>query len=79
MQHPMNWQTLHHQLTSYVLAKVKDRPLAEDIVQDVLVKVHTKSNQLKEQEKISGWVYRIAQHAVFDYYRVKARAAPTPC
>jgi RNA polymerase sigma-70 factor, ECF subfamily len=48
----ITWDDLFEELVAFVFSKVKDKPLAEDIVQDVFIKVHTKSDQLKEADKI---------------------------
>lgn len=63
------WNSLYVELLTFVLAKVKDRPTAEDIVHDVFIKVHNKSHQLKESDKIVGWIYQITRNAVADHYR----------
>ena len=67
------WDRLYQELLNFVLKKVRDRPTAEDIVQDVFVKVHTKSNQLKESDKIIAWIYRITRNAVADHFRRNAK------
>jgi RNA polymerase sigma-70 factor (ECF subfamily) len=65
----IGWSDLYQELFSFVHKKVKDRPTAEDIVQDVFIKVHTKSSQLKDEEKISGWIYQITRNAIADHFR----------
>lgn len=67
------WSKLRTELVSFVYAKVKDKCLAEDIVQDVFIKVHAKSAQLKESEKIIGWVYQITRNAVVDHFRKNSK------
>ena len=46
-----------NELLGFVYKRVKDMALAEDIVHDVFIKVQSKSGQLKETEKITGWIY----------------------
>ena len=67
------WERLHQELFNFVLKKVRDRPTAEDIVQDVFIKVHTHVSQLKEGDKIIAWIYRIARNAVADHFRNNAK------
>lgn len=69
----ITWDVLHKQLVAFVSQKVKDRSTAEDIVQDVFVKVHTKLDQLREAEKVSSWIYQVTRNAVTDYFRGTAR------
>ena len=69
----LTWDSLYGELVTFVRSKVKDRATAEDIVQDVFIKVHTKSSQLKEAEKISGWIYQITRNAVADHFRAQSK------
>jgi RNA polymerase sigma-70 factor (ECF subfamily) len=65
----ITWKSLYGDLFAFVNSKVKDRSLAEDIVQEVFIKVHTKSHQVNEPEKLSGWIYRVASNTVTDHFR----------
>jgi len=72
-----NAQTLdktRQQLRSFVYRRVKDSALAEDIVQDVFVKVHTRLGQLKDSEKVTGWLYQITRNAIADHFRAKSKS-----
>jgi RNA polymerase sigma-70 factor (ECF subfamily) len=62
-----------NELLGYVTKRVKDKAAAEDIVHDVFLKVHAKSAQLKDDEKIFPWIYRIAANTITDYFRSKSR------
>jgi RNA polymerase sigma-70 factor (ECF subfamily) len=64
-----DWNYLYSDLVKFVQSKIKDRSAAEDLVQDVLVKIHTRSSQLKDEERFQGWVFQIAKNAVTDYFR----------
>ena len=69
----VTWDSLYNELLSFVLVKVKDKCAAEDIIQDVFIKVHTKSHQLKETEKITSWIYQITRNAVADHFREQSK------
>lgn len=65
----ITWNNLQHELRNVVYRKVKDKALADDIVQDVFIKVQANLSQLKDRSKFSAWIHRIAQHMVMDYFR----------
>jgi RNA polymerase sigma-70 factor (ECF subfamily) len=69
----LTWDSLYNELVNFVQGKVKDKSTAEDIVQDVFIKVHGKSSQLKETEKIVGWIYQITRNAVADHFRKNSK------
>ena len=56
---------------SYLLYSVKNQELAEDLFQDVFIKmvVRLKSGQYAENGKFSSWMMRIVHNHLIDYYR----------
>ena len=59
----------------YILSKVKDVDLANDIFQEVFIKVINKLNEGKynEEGKFISWVMRISHNMVIDHFRKNAR------
>ncbi len=62
-----------NELLGYVLKKVKDKALAEDIVHDVVLKVLTKANQIKDSDKALGWIYKVTRNTIIDHFRFQSR------
>ena len=56
---------------SYLLYSVKNQELAEDLFQDVFIKivVRIKNGQYTENGKFSSWMMRIVHNHLIDYYR----------
>jgi RNA polymerase sigma-70 factor, ECF subfamily len=48
---------------------VVDRATADDILQDVFLKVHTASPSVKDGTKLQNWLYKVVRNAVIDHYR----------
>ena len=48
----ITWDHLYDELVTFVERRVKDKPTAEDIVQEVFIKVQQKSSQLQAADKI---------------------------
>jgi len=46
---------------------------ADDVVQEVFVRMHRGAFALRDGERFGAWVYRIAEHAVADHLRTRAR------
>jgi RNA polymerase sigma-70 factor, ECF subfamily len=46
-----------------------DIQAAEDLSQDVFLKVYTKANELRDAERFSGWVYAIARNVLISHWR----------
>lgn len=56
---------------SYLLYSVKNQEIAEDLFQDVFIKmiVRLKNGQYTENGKFSSWMMRIVHNHLIDYYR----------
>jgi len=59
----------------YILSKVKDVDLANDIFQEVFIKIINKLNEgrYNEEGKFIAWVMRISHNMVIDHFRKNAR------
>jgi RNA polymerase sigma-70 factor (ECF subfamily) len=69
------WDEFNAELKHFILKRVPDEPGAEDILQDVFLKIHTHIDTLRESDKLQSWVYQIARNAITDYFRTYK---PTP-
>ena len=60
-----------HRLSAYLFRSISDRHLAEDLLQEALIKIWQNLGRLREPQKFSAWVFRIAHRAVLDHVRVR--------
>lgn len=56
-----------------VRGKVGNEPAAEDIVQEVLLSIHTARHTFRPERPLTPWVRTIARNAVIDWARRQAR------
>lgn len=63
------WNSYHKDLQKFIISKVKDKAIADDILQDSFLKIHTKLNTLKDITKIKSWIFTIARNSVLDYFK----------
>lgn len=63
------WEEFHPGLKQFILKRVSDEQNAEDILQDVFLKIHTHIDTLRDEEKLQSWIYQIARNVIADYYR----------
>lgn len=57
---------------AFVRSRVGDAQLAEDVVQDSLVKALAAAQKPVEEADTIAWFYRILRHAIIDLYRRRA-------
>lgn len=63
------WLSLNHKLYSFILGKVHDNAVADDILHDLYLKIHANIDTLKDGTKVHAWIYQIARNLIVDYYR----------
>ena len=69
----LNWENVQSELKGFVYKRVRDKALTEDIVHDVFLKVQSKIHQVKESDKLFGWIYQITRNTITDHYRKNAK------
>jgi RNA polymerase sigma-70 factor (ECF subfamily) len=72
------WDRLSTQLRSFIRARVSDEDAAEDILQEVFVRIHAKTGTLRDIGKLESWVYQITRNAIIDYYRSRRTTVELP-
>jgi RNA polymerase sigma-70 factor (ECF subfamily) len=57
------------QLLRFIQSRVPDTATAEDILQEVFLRVHNRIGSLRDDSKLQSWIFQIARNAIVDYYR----------
>lgn len=60
-------------LIGFITQKVGDPDLAEDLLQESLLKALRSSADLRDDEKLVSWFYQIIRNAITDVYRKQGR------
>ncbi len=65
------WQAYHDKLLGFIRSRVESTDVAEDILQDVFIKIQKNMTALQDIERLESWIYQIVRHAVIDHYRAR--------
>ena len=63
------WEQFNQELGSYIRSRVADESTADDLLQEVYLKIHTHIDSLRQPDRVQAWVYQITRNVVHDYYR----------
>ncbi len=63
------WHEFGASLRRFIRRRVADHVEADDILQDVFLKIHANIDTLRDESKLLSWMYQITRHAITDYYR----------
>lgn len=59
----------HRRFLQFLQARLGNREVAEDILQDAFVKSIEKGDALRDEQSAVAWFYRMLRNAVIDHYR----------
>ena len=63
------WTSYSEDLKRFIISKVKDVTIADDILQDTFIKIHTKLHTLKDVTKLKSWCFTVARNSILDYWK----------
>lgn len=72
------WEDLSDNLKKYIFKRVGNSHDAEDILQEVFLKIYSNIGEIKDNTKIYAWVYKIARNTIVDYYRTRKQVEQLP-
>ena len=61
----LHWTTVEDKLRSFIIGKVQDRMIADDILQEVFIKIHSKIDTLKDSTKIQHDTFCIILYILY--------------
>jgi RNA polymerase sigma-70 factor (ECF subfamily) len=63
------WNDFSTKLGQFIRTRVADSATAEDILQDVFLKLQSRLDEFRDPAKLQGWLFLVARNAIIDYYR----------
>lgn len=63
------WKDLHQELEKFILHKVKNVEICQDLLQDVFIKIQLNIHTLSDSSKLTSWIYQLTRNTIADYYR----------
>jgi RNA polymerase sigma-70 factor (ECF subfamily) len=64
------WSEFNRQLKMFIRQHVNDEAIADDILQEVFVRIHANIDNLNDQSKIRSWIYQITRNLIVDHFRL---------
>jgi RNA polymerase sigma-70 factor (ECF subfamily) len=64
-----DWAELRSRLHAFVARRIRDDAAGEDLVQEILIRLHRGLPRLRDNERLDAFAYQIARNAIADHYR----------
>jgi RNA polymerase sigma-70 factor (ECF subfamily) len=62
------WDNFNDELYFFILKKVKNKDVTNDIFQNTFLKIHKNLSSLKKEEKVRAWIFKIARNEIFNHF-----------
>ena len=66
------WTDLQTRMTAFVRRRIRDQHAAEDVAQEILLRLHRNLGDLRDDDRLHAFAYRVARNAIIDHYRAGA-------
>lgn len=63
------WEAFHAPLYQFIRRRVPDEATAEDLLQEVFLKIHQHGDHMRDARRLESWIYQITRNLIVDYYR----------
>jgi RNA polymerase sigma-70 factor, ECF subfamily len=70
------WQHLRSELRGFVASRVASSSIADDLLQDVFLRVQRNKAELDRVSNLRAWIFRITRNVLTDHHRTQARRKP---
>jgi RNA polymerase sigma-70 factor (ECF subfamily) len=67
------WAEVGTSIERFVRRRINDPHHADDVVADVMLRIHQNLAALDDHERVTAWVFRITRNAITDHYRRTGR------
>jgi RNA polymerase sigma-70 factor (ECF subfamily) len=67
------WSEFGDRLRAFITRRVGSAADAEDILQEVFLRIHRHAGALQHRERLIPWLFQITRNAIADYYRAPVR------
>ena len=62
------WNNFNDELYFFILKKVKNKDITNDIFQNTFLKIHKNLFTLEKEEKARAWIFQIARNEIVNYF-----------
>jgi RNA polymerase sigma-70 factor, ECF subfamily len=70
-----DWEAIRRRLLAFVSRRIANPSDAEDVVQDVLMRLAREIDKLRDGDRLDAWGYQVARNAITDEYRRRGRVS----
>ena len=63
------WLKLEKKLRAFIVSKVHDESIANDLLQELFIKIHANIDTVRDKTKLHSWIYQICRNLITAHFR----------
>ena len=67
------WTQFGHHLRGFIARRVDNAADADDILQEVFLRIHQRSDSVQQSDRLGAWLFQVTRNAIADHYRAPVR------
>lgn len=67
------WAEFGHQLRGFITRRVDNAADADDILQEVFLRIHQHRDSVQQADRLGAWLFQVTRNAIADHYRAPVR------
>lgn len=67
------WNKFNNQIYFFILKRVKEKEISNEILQNSFLKIHSNLNQIKDKDKVKSWVFQIVRNEISNYFNQESK------
>jgi RNA polymerase sigma-70 factor (ECF subfamily) len=72
------WLEFGERLRAFIARRVGSEADADDILQDVFLRVHRHAGAVQQRDRLVSWLFQVTRNAIADHYRAPERRRELP-
>lgn len=68
------WDDLAARLRPFIARRVSVEADIDDVLQEVLMRLHRSAGDVRDDERFGSWMYQVARSAIIDHHRARGRS-----
>ena len=72
------WLEFSDRLRAFIARRVDSEADADDILQDVFLRIHRHAGTVERSERLVSWLFQVTRNAIADFYRAPGRRRELP-
>lgn len=72
------WDRYSSRLLAFIRSRIADEAEAEDLLQEVFLRIHMNLCCLRDLSRLESWIYQITRNTIIDHYRSSRKTEELP-